>query len=130
MMNSVILIGRLTRDPDSGTAGGYARCRFTLAVDRPYTNQQGDREADFIDVVAWRALAEVCGRHLAKGRLVAVRGRLQVRSYETEDGSRRRVAEVVAEDVRFLDKPRDRQGESEQPPTADLGEIDDDEVPF
>jgi single-strand DNA-binding protein len=107
MLNTVVLIGRLTRDPDLRyTPGGTAVAGFTLAVDRPFTNQQGERETDFIDIVCWRQLAEQVANHLGKGRLVAVEGRLQVRSYETQDGQRRKVAEVVANTVRFLDSPR------------------------
>lgn len=103
MLNVVVLIGRLTRDPELRyTPNGVAVGGFTLAVDRPFTNQQGEREADFIDVVVWRKLAEACANNLSKGRLAAVRGRLQIRSYEGRDGQRRRVAEVVADDVRFL----------------------------
>jgi single-strand DNA-binding protein len=107
MLNTVILIGRLTRDPELRyTPAGVAVGGFTLAVDRPFNNQQGEREADFIDIVCWRNLAETCANHLSKGRLVAVEGRLQIRSYEAQDGQRRKVAEVVASDVRFLDRPR------------------------
>ncbi|HHW05939.1 MAG TPA: single-stranded DNA-binding protein [Clostridia bacterium] len=109
MLNRVILIGRLTRDPELRyTTGGVAVANFTLAVDRPYTNQQGEREADFIRVITWRKLAEVCAQNLGKGRLVAVDGRLQVRSYDDPNGVRRQTAEVVAETVRFLDWPKDR----------------------
>ncbi|PSR22409.1 MAG: single-stranded DNA-binding protein [Sulfobacillus acidophilus] len=108
MLNRVILIGRLTRDPEVRyTASGVAAAHFTLAVDRPFTNAQGEREADFIDCVAWRKLGETVGNHLTKGRLVAVEGRLQVRSYEAKDGTKRRIAEVIAESVRFLDRPKD-----------------------
>lgn len=107
MLNRVILIGRLTRDPELRyTGGGTAVASFSLAVDRPFTNQQGERETDFIDIVCWRQLAEQVAQHLTKGRLVAVEGRLQIRSYETQDGQRRKVAEVVAQTVRFLDRPR------------------------
>ncbi len=105
MLNRVILIGRLTRDPEMRyTPNGTAVSRFTLAVDRPYTNQAGERDTDFIDIVAWRQLGETCAQYLGKGRLVAVEGRLQVRNYETQDGQRRRVYEIVAETVRFLDR--------------------------
>lgn len=132
MLNTVILIGRLVRDPEMRyTQGGVPVASFTVAVDRPFVNQQGQREADFIDVVTWRQLAETCHRHLAKGRLVAVEGRLQVRSFETQDGQRRRVAEVVARDVRFLDRPRDDQ--RAETGTGDFGtevELPEDEVPF
>lgn len=107
MLNTVVLIGRLTRDPELRyTPGGAAVAGFALAVDRPFTNQQGERETDFIDIVCWRQLAEQVANHLGKGRLVAVEGRLQIRSYETQDGQRRKVAEVVANNVRFLDAPR------------------------
>ncbi|MCY0899680.1 MAG: single-stranded DNA-binding protein [Firmicutes bacterium] len=108
MLNRIVLIGRLTRDPEMRyTPQGVPVASFTLAVDRPFTNQQGQRETDFIDCLAWRKLGETVGNHLTKGRLVAVEGRLQVRSYETQDGSKRRVAEVVCDAVRFLDRPRE-----------------------
>jgi single-strand DNA-binding protein len=123
MLNRVILIGRLTRDPELRyTPSGVAVARLTVAVDRDFQNQQGERETDFIDVVAWRKLAETISNHLAKGRLVAVEGRLQIRSYETQDGQRRRVAEVVADNVRFLDRPKGESGgglaEFDLPPGA------------
>ena len=109
MLNKVILIGRLTRDPELRyTANGIAVATFTLAVDRPFQNQQGQREADFIRIVVWQKLAEVCANNLGKGRLVAVEGRLQVRSYDTAEGQKRQVSEVVAENVRFLDWPKDK----------------------
>ncbi len=108
MLNRIVLIGRLTRDPELRyTPNGIAVANFSLAVDRSYTNQQGERETDFINIVVWRKLAETCANYLGKGRLVAVDGSLQVRSYETQEGQRRTVAEVVAENVRFLDKPKD-----------------------
>ena len=103
MLNRVILIGRLTRDPELRyTASGVAVTSFTLAVDRSYKNAQGERETDFINIVVWRQLAENCANFLSKGKLAAVDGRLQIRSYEGQDGQKRTVAEVVAEDVRFL----------------------------
>jgi single-strand DNA-binding protein len=129
VLNTVILIGRLTRDPELRyTPGGTAVASFTLAVDRPFQNQQGERETDFIDIVCWRTLAETVANHLGKGRLVAVEGRLQIRSYETQDGQRRKVAEVVANTVRFLDRPRS----AAQAAGAEGAEIafGDDEVPF
>ncbi|MDR7518903.1 MAG: single-stranded DNA-binding protein [Armatimonadota bacterium] len=105
MYNRIILIGRLTRDPELRyVPSGQPVASFTLAVDRPFTNQQGERDTDFIDIVAWRKLAEQVSQHLVKGRLVAVEGRLQIRSYETQDGQKRKVAEVVADGVRFLDR--------------------------
>ena len=105
MLNRIILIGRLTRDPELRyVPSGQPVASFTLAVDRPFVNQQGERNTDFIDIVAWRRLAEQVTQHLNKGRLVAVEGRLQIRSYETQDGQERKVAEVVADAVRFLDR--------------------------
>lgn len=113
MLNKIILIGRLTRDPELRyTPQGVPTTSFTLAVDRPFTNTQGQRETDFIDVVTWRKLAENVGNHLRKGRLVAVEGRLQIRSYEAQDGTKRRVAEVIAESVQFLDRPKDPESAS------------------
>jgi single-strand DNA-binding protein len=104
---------------------------FSLAVDRPYANQQGERETDFIRVVVWRKLAEVCAKNLGKGRLVAVEGRLQISSYEAQDGSKRQATDVIAENVRFLDWPKDKLG---APDDTDFGEElgipDDSEFPF
>ncbi len=103
-MNRVILIGRLTKDPELRyTPSGVAVTQFTLAIDRPYKNQQGEKEADFIPVVTWRQLAETCANYLGKGRLVAVEGRLQVRHYDNNEGRRVYVTEVVADNVRFLE---------------------------
>ncbi|GGA46490.1 single-stranded DNA-binding protein A [Kroppenstedtia guangzhouensis] len=104
MLNRVVLIGRLTRDPELRyTPGGVAVTSFNLAVNRRFTNQQGEREADFIDIVAWRQLAETVANYMKKGRLVAVEGRLQIRSYENQEGRRIKVAEVVADNVQFLE---------------------------
>jgi len=111
MLNRIILIGRLTRDPEMRyTPSGKSVTSFTLAVDRPYVSQQGSRETDFIDIVVWGKLAETVVNHLGKGRLVAVEGRLQIRSYETQDGQKRKAAEVVADNVRFLDRPKGASG--------------------
>jgi single-strand DNA-binding protein len=105
MINRVILIGRLVRDPELRTLpSGQAMTRFSLAVDLGFANGQGQREADFIDVVVWRALAERVAEYLRRGRLVGIEGRLQVRRYETAAGKRRKAAEVVADRVRFLDR--------------------------
>jgi single-strand DNA-binding protein len=108
MINRVILVGRLTWDPELRyTPSGVAVTRFRLAVNRNYVNQQGEREADFIDIVTWRGLAENCANHLKKGALVGVDGRLQTRRYENQEGRTVNVTEVVAEDVRFLE-PKSR----------------------
>jgi single-strand DNA-binding protein len=107
-MNKVILIGRLTKDVDIRyTEAGKAVANFTLAVDRPFKNQQGEKEADFIRIVVWGKQAENCANYIGKGRLVAVDGRLQIRSYEGQDGDRKYITEVVAETVKFLDKPKE-----------------------
>lgn len=133
MLNRIILIGRLVQDPQLRyTQSGIAVANFTLAVDRPFSNQQGERETDFIDIVVWRKLAETCANNLNKGRLVAVDGRLQIRSFEGQDGVRRRASEVVADSVRFLDWP-DRGGTDagEAPGYADdFGDFASDDVPF
>ncbi|KZE78828.1 single-stranded DNA-binding protein [Paenibacillus elgii] len=104
MLNRVILIGRLTRDPELRyTPAGVAVTQFTLAVDRPFTSNQGQREADFIPVVTWRQLAETCANYLRKGRLAAVEGRIQVRNYDNNEGRRVYVTEIIADNVRFLE---------------------------
>lgn len=103
-MNRIILIGRLSKEPELRyTNSGAGVCNFTLAVDRPFT-QNGERQADFIDVVVWNKLAENCAKYLDKGRKCAVEGRLQIRSYEGNDGKKRYVTEVVAERVEFISK--------------------------
>lgn len=114
MLNRVILIGRLTRDPElKYTPAGVAVTTFTLAVDRPFTNGNGDREADFIPVVTWRQLAETCANYLRKGRLTAVEGRIQIRNYDNNEGRRVYVTEVIADNVRFLESAnKDQQGAS------------------
>ena len=105
MLNKVILLGRLTRDPEVRyTNTGKVVCQFTLAVDRPFTNQDGQREADFINIVVWGKIAELCGNSLAKGHRALVEGRLQLRSYDGKDGGKRYVTEVVANSVEFLER--------------------------
>lgn len=107
MLNRVILVGRLTKDPELRyTPNGVAVARFTLAVDRRQVKDR-EKETDFIDIVVWQKQAETCANYLSKGRLVAVEGRLQIRSYDDNQGIRRKAAEVVAETVRFLDRAKD-----------------------
>ncbi|MBE3550058.1 MAG: Single-stranded DNA-binding protein [Brockia lithotrophica] len=143
MINRVVLVGRLVRDPNMRyTQNGVAVTTFTLAVDRPFVGADGDRKADFISIVAWRKLAEIVGENLKKGRQVAVEGRLQSRSYENRDGQRVYVTEVVAENILFLDAPRGRreEGEAEAAPAVggpvdpffDAEEVDlsEDDLPF
>lgn len=113
MLNRIILIGRLTRDPELRyTPSGIVTTTFTLAVDRNFTGQKGTREADFIPIVTWRQLAETCANYLRKGRLCAVEGRIQVRNYENNEGKRVYVTEVVADNVRFLESANNRAGEN------------------
>ena len=104
-MNKAILIGRLTRDPEVRyTSSNRAVCQFSIAVDRPFTNQQsGQREADFINIVVWDKRAENVGKYMSKGRLVAVEGRIQTRNYENNEGKRIYITEVVADNVQFLE---------------------------
>jgi single-strand DNA-binding protein len=124
-MNKVILIGRLTADPNQRyTQNGTPVTTFTLAVDRPFTNQGGEKETDFIDIVTWRKLAEIVANNLEKGRLVAVEGRLQIRSYDDQNGVRRKAAEVVADQVKFLDYRRQDKSQSE------TTESEFDDIPF
>ena len=160
-MNKVILIGRLTRDPELRTiASGNATTSFTVAVNRNFTNQNGEREADFINCVAWRKQAENVAKYCTKGSQVAVEGRIQTRNYDAQDGTKRYVTEVIADNVQFLDTKASRENMnnntgfnntpsdmspssfSDQPsnsvdvksdPFADFGssiEINDDELPF
>ncbi|HED6791974.1 TPA: single-stranded DNA-binding protein [Listeria monocytogenes] len=104
MMNRVVLVGRLTKDPDLRyTPAGAAVATFTLAVNRAFTNQNGEREADFINCVVWRKPAENVANFLKKGSLTGVDGRVQTRNYEGNDGKRIYVTEIVAESVQFLE---------------------------
>lgn len=130
MLNKVVLIGRLTRDPEMQyTANGTAVTVFTIAVDRPFKNAQGEREADFIRCVAWKKLGEIVAEHMQKGRLVAIEGRIQTRSYENNAGQRVYVTEVVAENVVFLDRPNENGKEKKEKEDA-LIVPSDDELPF
>lgn len=115
MLNKVILIGRLANDPEpKWTPSGIPVTTFRLAVDRPTSaeaRQAGqEKQADFIDIVAWRQAAEFACNYLGKGRLVAIEGRLQIRQYVAQDGTNRRVSEVVVDQLKSLERPRDAQG--------------------
>ena len=132
-MNKVILIGNLTKDPEiSTTTNGVSVCRFALAVTRRYTNSSGEREADFINIVVWRALAENCHKFLRKGSKAAVIGSLQSRAYDAPDGSKRYVTEVVAEEVEFISTKNTDSVESrkEEEKVNELEPIDDNDLPF
>lgn len=136
-MNQVILIGRLTREPElNKTASGVSVCRFSIAVDRQ-TKQGEEKVADFFNVVAWRGIGETCHKYLKKGRKCCVVGRLENRSYEAQDGTKRTVTEIITSDVEFLDGASGN-GNNEQKPapkqpaevTAIFEPIDSDDLPF
>lgn len=106
-INQIALVGRLARDPELRTTGeGVARAWFVLAVPRGHSGADGDQEADFISIVAWRQLASTVSEHLKKGRLVGVTGRLRISTFDGQDRARRTTTEVVADQVVFLDAPR------------------------
>ena len=147
-MNKVILIGNLANDPEARTTqSGISQSTFRVAVQRRFANAQGVREADFFTIIAWRQTADFCNRYLTKGRKVAVEGSIQTRSYDAQDGSKRYVTEIIAENVEALGsrneeggaaRPRDN-GPTPPPaapaaPAAPAGngfaEVDDDELPF
>lgn len=149
-MNKVILIGNLTRDPETRTTpAGVSVCTFSIAVNRRYANANGVREADFINIVTWRQLADTCSRFLQKGRKVGIVGSIQTRTYDAQDGSKRYVTEVVADEVEFLNSgngngsapagdsfsgmpvpPEAPAARSSAPVNTVLSEADDDELPF
>ena len=149
MINRTVLVGRLTRDPELRyTPSGVPVANFTLAVNRTFTNQQGEREADFINIQVWRKPAENVATYLKKGSLCGIDGRIQTRNYEGQDGKRVYVTEVVADSVQFLEPKRDgppqtnyqssNQGQQNyqqnlQDPFANDGQpidISDDDLPF
>ena len=113
MLNKIFIMGRLTRDPElRRTQSGTAVTSFSLAVDRDYKSQSGEKETDFIDVVAWRSTAEFVSKYFTKGRMAVVSGRLQIRQWTDKDGNNRRSAEIVADNVYFGDSKRDSDGAS------------------
>lgn len=133
MLNRVVIIGRLTRDPELRyTPSGNASCTFTLAVERNFKNSNGEREADFIPIVTWRQLAENCANYLRKGRLTAVEGRIQTRSYENNEGRRVYVTEVLADNVRFLEsaKNEDLQQQNDDYSVGTPIDISEEDLPF
>lgn len=151
-MNKVFLIGNLVRDPEvRATQSGISVCNFTVAVNRRFKKENGEQETDFLNVIAWRQLAELCGKYLAKGRKVAVTGSIQTRTYEAKDGSKRTAWDIVADEVEFL-SPQNQQNSTQSAPGAyttaaskdsgtayapqphnDFGgftQVDDEELPF
>ena len=142
-MNKICLVGNLTMDPEvRQTGSGVSVCTFSIAVNRRFANQNGEREADFIPIVTWRGLADNCGRSLAKGRKVAVVGSLQTRRYEDKQGNKRTAFEVVADDVEFLTPkgeggsapaggaPRYQAGGAGFDDVSGFSEMDDSQLPF
>ena len=142
-MNKVILIGNMANDPEARTTqSGISQSTFRIAVQRRFANQQGVREADFFTVIAWRQTADFCNRYLSKGRRVAVEGSIQNRSYDAQDGSKRYVTEIIADNIEAVGgreegaAPRPRDNGPTPPPAApaagmsDFTEVDDDELPF
>ena len=151
-MNKVFLIGNLTRDPEMrSTQSGVPICNFSIAVNRRFKNANGEQETDFLNVIAWRQLAELCAKYLAKGRKVAVTESIQTRTYEAKDGSKRTAWDIVADEVEFL-SPQNQQSSTQSAlgayttaaskdsgtayapqPHNDFGgftQVDDEELPF
>ena len=133
-MNKVWLIGNLTKDPElTETPNGVAVCKFSIAVSRDYSSSDGTRETDFFNITVWRGRAESCGRYLKKGSKVSVVGSLQNRSYEGQDGIKRTLTDVIANEVEFL-TPKNAMGEDEATPVRRerpvLEAIDDNQLPF
>lgn len=136
-MNKVFLVGNLSRDPElTTTNGGISVCRFTIAVQRRFQNSEGERDADFLNIVVWRGQAENCHKFLKKGSKCGIVGRIQTSSFEGQDGNRRYVTEIVADEIEFLST---RNGGSENAvetkaeapkKVAELEPIDDDTLPF
>lgn len=141
MLNKIIVMGRLTRDPElRRTQSGTAVTSFSIACDRDFKSQSGEKETDFIDVVAWRNTAEFVSRYFSKGRMAVVEGRLQIRDWTDKEGSKRRSAQVVAESVYFGDSKREGGGVPRSagspvdvyPGESEFSELDadDGELPF
>jgi len=136
-MNCAIIIGRLTKDPELRyiPTTGNPVSTFTVAVNRPFKNKEGNYEADFIQVQAWGKQAENCANYLQKGQQVGVKGRIQTRSYEDKEGSKRYITEIISENVEFLGKPTGEgingsQPDQEAPQYEPIGSFDDSDMPF
>ena len=131
-MNKVFLVGRLARDPElTTTSNGVNVCRFSVAVSRKYANAEGKREADFLNIVVWSNLADNCHKYLKKGSKVGIVGNIQTRSYDAQDGTKRYVFEIVAEEVEFLStRSGDSQVDSTEEEVTKLKPVEDDGLPF
>ena len=131
MLNKIIIMGRLTRDPElRRTGSGTAVTSFSLACDRDFKSQSGDKETDFIEVVAWKNTAEFASKYFSKGRMAVVEGRLQVRDWTDKAGNKRTTAEVVADNVYFADSKRSESNDNQKENFNALsGRLSDDFVP-
>ena len=131
MLNKIIIMGRLVRDPElRRTGSGTAVTSFSLACDRDFKSQSGEKETDFIDVVAWKNTAEFVSKYFSKGRMAVVDGRLQIRDWTDKDGGKRRSAEVIAENVYFADSKRSESNDNQKENFNALsGRLNDDFVP-
>lgn len=128
MLNKIMIMGRLTRDPElRRTQSGTAVTSFTLAVDRDYKNQAGEKETDFIDCVAWRSTGEFVSKYFSKGRMAVVEGRLQIRGWTDNDGNKRRSTEVIVDNMYFGDSKK--ASESDTAPAGSDGHSDFAEIP-
>ena len=132
MLNRIIVMGRMTRDPElRRTGSGTAVASFTVAVDRDFKSQSGEKETDFIDVVAWRNTAEFVSKYFSKGHMAVVEGRLQLRDWTDKNGNKRRTAEIVADSVHFGDSKRDGGDTVQSEPQDDFSEVEDNgDLPF
>lgn len=129
MLNVIVIMGRLVRDPElRRTNNGTAVTSFTLAVDRDFKGQDGERETDFIDVVAWKSTAEMAAKYFTKGRMAAVKGRLQLRDWTDKNGVKRRTAEIIADTVFFADRRPDAAARGGVDVPGELVELDEDEA--
>ena len=133
MLNHIVIMGRLTRDPElRHTQSGTAVTSFSLAVDRDYKSQDGERETDFIDVVAWRHTAEFVNKYFSKGKMAVVEGRLQIRGWTDQNGGKRRSAEVIASSIYFGGSNNSGQSTTQQTKPGEISEVTDEdgELPF
>ena len=134
-MNNVVLVGRLTREPELKyiAGSGTAVTNFAIAVDREFTGKDGKKEVDFIDIQVWGKSAENCANYIGKGSLVAIQGSIRVDSYQDQDGNNRKITRVNANRVQFLDSKKDNQNNNMTPANQfqDFQEVDDtDDIPF
>ena len=128
MLNHIVMMGRLTHDPEMRKSGETPVCSFRIACERDYKNKDGDKETDFVDVVAWRQTAEFVGEYFTKGRMAVVSGRLQIRPWKDKEGEKHYQTEIVADNVYFGDS-KPKSGEADRGGTADPGNIPEGFVP-